>query len=78
MNDDDSDLSSWATDDESVNLDLTSQSIVIRDATPLGQILNGRSSLPCSLPCNLPNGTKRSLPNDEPPQRVCTTCSIGR
>ncbi|RKK81567.1 hypothetical protein BFJ68_g17608 [Fusarium oxysporum] len=46
MNDDHSDLISWATDDESANLDLTSQSAAIRDATPLGQIRNGRSSLP--------------------------------
>ncbi|KAH7459908.1 hypothetical protein FOMA001_g19880 [Fusarium oxysporum f. sp. matthiolae] len=46
MNDDDSDLFSWATDDEGANLDLTSQSAAIRDATPLGQIRNGRSRLP--------------------------------
>ncbi|KAF5642373.1 hypothetical protein F52700_3169 [Fusarium sp. NRRL 52700] len=37
---------SWATDDEGANLELTSQSAAIRDATPLGQIRNGRSSLP--------------------------------
>jgi hypothetical protein len=46
MNDADSDLFSWATDDEGDNLDLTSQSAAIRDATPLGQIRNGRFSLP--------------------------------
>ncbi|EWY79240.1 hypothetical protein FOYG_17581 [Fusarium oxysporum NRRL 32931] len=69
MNDDDSDLISWATDDEGANLDLASQSAEIRNATLLGQIRNGRSS----LPCNLPNGTKRSLPYDEQPRRVCTT-----
>jgi hypothetical protein len=46
MDDDDSDLFSWATDDESAKLDMTSQSAAIRDATPLGQIRNGRSSLP--------------------------------
>ncbi|RYC79042.1 hypothetical protein BFJ63_vAg18077 [Fusarium oxysporum f. sp. narcissi] len=45
MNDDDSDLFSWATDD-GANLDLTSESAAIRDATPLGQIRNGRSRLP--------------------------------
>ncbi|EXM13349.1 hypothetical protein V3481_018701 [Fusarium oxysporum f. sp. vasinfectum] len=46
MNDDDSDLFSWATDGDDANLDLTSQSAEIRDATPLSQIRNGRSSLP--------------------------------
>jgi hypothetical protein len=46
MNDDDSDLFSWATDDEAANLDLTSQSAAIVDATPLSQIRNGPSSLP--------------------------------
>ncbi|CAG2001635.1 unnamed protein product [Fusarium graminearum] len=47
MNDDDSDLFSWVTDDEGANLDLTSQSATIRrNATPLSQIRNGPSSLP--------------------------------
>ncbi|RYC79001.1 hypothetical protein BFJ63_vAg18123 [Fusarium oxysporum f. sp. narcissi] len=46
MNDDDSDFFSWATDDQGANLDLTSQSAGTRDATPLGQIRNGRSRLP--------------------------------
>ncbi|KAM5528213.1 hypothetical protein FOXYSP1_19482 [Fusarium oxysporum f. sp. phaseoli] len=46
MNDDDSDLFSWATDDEGANLDLTSQSSAIRNAMPLSQIRNGHSSLP--------------------------------
>ncbi|KAM5528687.1 hypothetical protein FOXYSP1_19168 [Fusarium oxysporum f. sp. phaseoli] len=45
MNDDDSDLFSWATDDEGANLDLTSQSKAIRDATPLGQIRNGHKEI---------------------------------
>ncbi|KAM0346535.1 hypothetical protein ACHAO7_012046 [Fusarium culmorum] len=46
MNDDDSDLFSWATDDEGANLDLTSESATIRrNATPL-KIRNGPSSLP--------------------------------
>ncbi|KAK2670007.1 hypothetical protein RAB80_014144 [Fusarium oxysporum f. sp. vasinfectum] len=46
MNDADSDLFSWATDDEGANFELTSQSAAIRDANPLGQIRSGRSSLP--------------------------------
>ncbi|PNP58766.1 hypothetical protein FNYG_15028 [Fusarium nygamai] len=46
MNDDDSDFFSWVTDDEGANLEVTSQSTAIRDANPLGQIRNGRSSLP--------------------------------
>ncbi|CAF3651330.1 unnamed protein product [Fusarium graminearum] len=46
MNDDDSDLFSWATDDEDANHELTLQLAAIRDATPLGQIRNGRSTLP--------------------------------
>jgi hypothetical protein len=46
MDDDDSDLFSWATDDEDANHELTSQSAAIRDATPFGQIWNGRSRLP--------------------------------
>lgn len=46
MNDDNSDLFSWATDDESANLDLRSQSITIRDATPLSQIRTSRAGLP--------------------------------
>ncbi|KAG7420486.1 hypothetical protein Forpi1262_v016332 [Fusarium oxysporum f. sp. raphani] len=45
MNDDDSDLFSWATDDEDANHELTSQSAAICDATPLGQIRHGRSRL---------------------------------
>ncbi|KAM0362010.1 hypothetical protein ACHAO7_011439 [Fusarium culmorum] len=46
MNDDDSDLFNWATDDEDANHELTSQSAAIRDAAPLGQIRNDRSRLP--------------------------------
>ncbi|KAI7763836.1 hypothetical protein LZL87_014349 [Fusarium oxysporum] len=46
MNDDDSDLFSWATEDEDANHEVTSQSAAIRDATPLGQIRHGRSRLP--------------------------------
>ncbi|CAG1972494.1 unnamed protein product [Fusarium graminearum] len=46
MDDGDSDLFSWATDDEDANHELTSQSAAIRDATPLSQIRNSRSSLP--------------------------------
>jgi hypothetical protein len=46
MNDDDGDLFSCATDDEGANLDLTSQSVAIRDTTPLGQIRNDHASLP--------------------------------
>ncbi|KAM0293718.1 hypothetical protein ACHAPM_011518 [Fusarium culmorum] len=46
MNDGDSDLFSWATDDEDANHELTSQSAAIRDATPPGQIRNDPSRLP--------------------------------
>ncbi|CZR37580.1 uncharacterized protein FPRO_02159 [Fusarium proliferatum ET1] len=42
MNDDNSDLFSWVTDDEDANHKLTLQSVAIRNATPLGQIRNGR------------------------------------
>ncbi|ENH71184.1 hypothetical protein FOC1_g10001427 [Fusarium oxysporum f. sp. cubense race 1] len=42
MDDDDSDLFSWATDDEDANHELTSQSAAIRNATPPSQIRNGR------------------------------------
>jgi hypothetical protein len=46
MNEDDSDTFSWSIDDESANLNLTSQSAAIRDITPLSQIQTGRSCLP--------------------------------
>ncbi|KAI8409129.1 hypothetical protein FOFC_08960 [Fusarium oxysporum] len=57
MNEDDIDLFSWATDDESANLDMRSQSITTRDVTPLSQIRNGRSSLTL---LQTANGTRRS------------------
>jgi hypothetical protein len=46
MNEDDSDIFSWSTDDGSANLNLTSQSAAIRDTTPLSQIQTSRSCLP--------------------------------
>ncbi|SPJ84211.1 uncharacterized protein FTOL_10728 [Fusarium torulosum] len=57
MNDDHSDLVSWATDDEGVNLDLTSQSAAFRNATRLARSGTVAPAYPC---CNSPNGTRRS------------------
>ena len=46
MDDDDSDLFSWATDDEDANHELTSKSAAIHDATPPSQIRNDPARLP--------------------------------
>jgi hypothetical protein len=68
INEDDSDLFNWATDDESANLDMRSQSIATRDVTPLSQIRNRRSSLPLLQPGEW---DKTVAYDEQPPTCIC-------